>query len=83
MFMLMATTVIIWIINFKVEISGFTRVVGGGGPPGWYPRPSTGVTPKKKNFVGKFTKTSGQTRSNGVKKVRSDILQGVTPERNQ
>jgi len=39
-------------------VSGVTR--GGGGPP--WATPSRGMTPEQK-IVGKFTKNSGQTRS--------------------
>jgi len=43
--------------------------------------PSMGVTPEgKKFFVGKFTKNSGEMRSDRIKKVWGDTLEGVTPE---
>ena len=39
-----------------------------------------GVTPEGIKIVGKFTKNSGEMRSNRLKKVWGETLQGVTPE---
>jgi len=44
---------------------------GAGGPP--RVTPSRGLHPNDKSFVGKFTKNSGQTRSDRLKR------RGVTP----
>ena len=66
-------------IVYCQNTSGVTRGQGAGGAdrPGWH-LPG-GWHQKKHVFVAEFTKNSGQTRSDRLKKMRGDTLQGWHP----